>query len=292
MIYGIKTIAKRLLGRDVADRDVFVFPDDTFIVSYPRSGNTWTRFLIANLLYPDTEVGFANIETLVPDTAALSSRTLKKIPRPRVLKSHQYFDPRYPKVLYVVRDPRDVALSYFQFHRKYGFIDDAYPIDAFVGDFVYGRLVSADWGTWAENVASWFYTRGGNRAFLLTRYEDLKQDATRELTRIAEFLGVSASVELLARAIEQSSAGKMRQFEKRDEDRWVGTKKHRKDIPFVGEASAGGWRAKLAPESIVLIEEVWGELMLALGYPLATQNRSSLAAPSERVPTTSASTQA
>ena len=25
MIYGIKTIAKRLLGRDVADRDVFVF---------------------------------------------------------------------------------------------------------------------------------------------------------------------------------------------------------------------------------------------------------------------------
>src|SRR5438874_11952371 len=132
-------------------------PDDTFIVSYPRSGNTWIRFLIANLLHPEIEVGFANIDTFVPDTAALSSRALKRTPRPRVLKSHQYFDHRYPKVIYIVRDARDVALSYYQFHRKYGFIHDGHPIEQFVADFVGGRLISADWGTWAENVASLLY---------------------------------------------------------------------------------------------------------------------------------------
>ena len=272
MIYGIKTVAKYLLGRDIADRDVTVFPDDTFIVSYPRSGNTWTRFLIANLLYPQLEVGFANIENLVPDTAALSSRTLKRVPRPRVLKSHQYFDPRYPKVLYIVRDPRDVALSYYQFHRKYGFIKDGHSMETFVQDFVHGNLISADWGTWAENVASWFYTRGHNSDFLLVRYEDLKTDIERQVERVARFLGVDPQPDLLRRAITQSSAERMRELEVKQQDEWVGTKRHRKDIPFVGQASAGTWQAKLPAESTYLIEAAWGELMMALGYDLSSRN--------------------
>ncbi len=269
MRYGVKVIFKRLLGSDIADRDLAVRPDDTFLVSYPRSGNTWTRFLIANLLHPEVEVEFANIERLVPDTAALSSRTLKRAPRPRVLKSHQYFDHRYPKVLYIVRDPRDVALSYYQFHRKYRFINDEYPIERFVEDFVAGRLVSADWGTWAENVASWFYTRGQSRGFLLVRYEDLKRDTERELGRIAHFLGVDAQPKLLSRAIAQSSAERMRELEGKQQDQWVATKKHRKDIPFVGQASAGAWQQKLPAASVSLIEKAWGELMVALGYELS-----------------------
>ena len=69
MLFGIKSVVKYLLGRDIADRNVAVYPDDTFIVSYPRSGNTWTRFLIANLLHPEIEIGFANIDSVVPDTA-------------------------------------------------------------------------------------------------------------------------------------------------------------------------------------------------------------------------------
>src|SRR5438094_715268 len=266
MIYGIKSVVQYLLGWDIADRDVAVYPDDTFLVSYPRSGNTWIRFLIANLLHPESEIGFANIESLIPDTAALSSRTLKRVPRPRFLKSHQYFDPRYPKVLYVVRDPRDVALSYYQFHRKYGFIRDDHPIEQFVANFVRGRLISSDWGSWAENVASWFYTRGQKAGFLLIRYEDLKRNTERELTQVARFLGVEPRPELLTRAIEQSSAQRMRELEQRQQHEWIATKEHRKDIPFVGQASAGIWEQELPAASVALIEAAWGELMLVLGY--------------------------
>jgi Sulfotransferase domain len=271
MLFGIKSVVKYLLGTDIADRNVAVYADDTFLVSYPRSGNTWTRFLIANLLHPEAQVGFANIDRFVPDTAALSSRALKRVPRPRVLKSHQYFDHRYPKVIYIVRDPRDVALSYYQFHRKYGFIQDGHPIEQFVADFVAGRLVSADWGTWAENVASWLYTRGRREGFLLTRYEDLKHDSRGELSRLAGFLGIDAKPELLAKVIERSSAQRMRELEVKEQDQWLGTRKHRKDIPFVGEASAGGWEQKLPPESVALIETAWGDLMTTLGYRLSTK---------------------
>jgi len=43
-----------------------VFPDDLFVVSYPRSGNTWTRFLLGNLIYQDEPITFANVERRLP----------------------------------------------------------------------------------------------------------------------------------------------------------------------------------------------------------------------------------
>jgi sulfotransferase family protein len=61
----------------------------------------------------------ANIEQIIPDEEAQSNRYLKRVHSPRVIKSHQYFDHRYPKVLYITRDPRDVAFSYYNFCRKY-----------------------------------------------------------------------------------------------------------------------------------------------------------------------------
>src|SRR5467141_4482966 len=102
MIYGIRRVLKYALGRDIAGRTLAVRPDDTFVVSYPRSGNTWTRFLIANLLHPNQNVSFTNIEKLIPDTASQSNRALKATPRPRIIKTHQYFDHRYGKIIYIV----------------------------------------------------------------------------------------------------------------------------------------------------------------------------------------------
>jgi hypothetical protein len=263
MIYGLKVITKYLLGLDRAERNFAVFPDDTMIVSYPRSGNTWTRFLIANLLYPSENVTFSNIERLIPDTSSISSRALKSIPRPRFIKTHEYFDHRYPKVIYIVRDPRDVALSYYDFQRKYRQIQDDYPIDSYVKDFVNGRLISAGWGTWAENVASWLETRKRTNRLLLLRFEDM-------LERLATFLGISATPDMLEKAIDNSSAERMRELEKQQQDQWVATKKHRKDIPFVRVAKAGGWRKNLPEASVVEIEAAWGDLMASLGYPLVT----------------------
>ncbi len=167
MIYGIKRILKYALGRDIAGRTLAVRPDDTFLVSYPRSGNTWTRFLAANLLHPQEAATFANIERLVPDAEAQSSRYMRRIPSPRTIKSHSYFDPRYPRVIYIVRDPRDVALSYYDFSRKYRHIEDNYPLERYIGDFVTGNLISANWGTWGENVASWAFARDARPGFLL-----------------------------------------------------------------------------------------------------------------------------
>jgi hypothetical protein len=275
MIWGLKRVVRYALGTDIAGRNLAVYPDDTFIVSYPRSGNTWTRFLVANLVHPEQPVTFANIERLVPDCEAMSSRYMKRVPRPRIIKSHEYFDPRYKKVIYIVRDPRDVALSYYDFSRKYRHIEDSYPLTQFVSDFVAGKLSSFDWGTWGENVSSWVYTRRGRPEFLLVRYEDMLDNTERELSRVARFLGIEPTTERLSGAVQRSSADRMRSLETTQGDQWVSTKNKRSDIPFVRTASSGLWKDKLPASSIAEIESTWGPLMRELGYQLTTAQSDS-----------------
>ncbi|PYV73607.1 MAG: hypothetical protein DMG97_10925 [Acidobacteria bacterium] len=183
MIYGIRFVVKYLLGKDTAERNFAVYPDDTFIISYPRSGSTWSRFLVSNLLHPDIEVSFANIDELLPATSSRSRRALKRMPRPRIIKSHNYFDHRYRNVIYIVRDPRDVVLSEYRFILKGRGIEDNYPIDAFVARFLKGEV--STYGSWKQNVGTWIAARGGSERFLLLRYEDLVAKTAIELSKIA-----------------------------------------------------------------------------------------------------------
>jgi hypothetical protein len=268
MIKRVIAGGKHFLGLHPPGRNLQVLPDDVFLVSYPKSGNTWTRFLIANLVYPEKIPDFSNINDLVPDPEAMAKRDLERAPRPRLLKSHQYFDPRYPKVIYIVRDPRDVVLSEYHFDIKRRAIPEDFPLAQFVERFLRGE-VNHQSGTWFENAASWFYTRHGDPRFLLVKYEALQSRAMDEMERIASFLGISTDQERLAFAIEQSSADRMRELEKKQAHLWSSTRETRKDKPFVRSAKSGGWKAELPESSIAEIEAAWGGLMRAMGYELA-----------------------
>ena len=278
MLYGAKLILKTALGKDHVGRNFGVYPDDTFIISYPRSGSTWTRFLVANLAYPNEKVSFANLDSLVPATAVSSRRALKNARRPRIIKTHNYYDHRYGKVVYVVRDPRDVVLSEYRFHLKGRKIEDGYPMEKFVARFVNGEL--GNYGSWKENVVSWLATRGESPEFLLLRYEDMVSDTPRELSKVALFLAINATADRIRQAVERSSADNMRSMEKKESEAWVVTKGRRKDIPFVGAATAGGWKTKLPEPCVARIEAAWGPLMKWLGYELVTNAAAAAGAES------------
>jgi Sulfotransferase domain len=266
MLYGIKYVVSYLLGTDVAGREMAVFPDDTFIVSYPRSGNTWTRFLIANLMHPEKPVTFANIEQVIPDSTALSSRAMKRIPRPRLVKSHEYFDPRYKRVIYLVRDPRDVVMSLYNFRRKYRYVDDSYPIEKYVAE----RFINGDRDvSWGEHVGSWLATRARHSGFLLVRYEELRRDPASELRRVAGFLGIDATADRVTLAIERSEADRLRKLEKVEHEKWITTKGTRADVPFIAAGESGGWKRDLPGAAAAAIESAWGDLMKSLGYELS-----------------------
>jgi hypothetical protein len=304
MLRKILYTANYLLDKDVAGRAFQVFPDDIFLVSYPKSGNTWTRFLLGNLMHTDSRITFSNVEEKVPDIYGASKNTLKKTPRPRLLKSHECFDPRYRRVVYIVRDPRDVAVSAYHYDRKGRNIADDFPIDEYVstrfmktdeyfgtwGEHAGSWLVNSKnvfhlarlkngflgtMGSWGENVMSWLGARGHDREFLLVRYEDLLEDTNREMTRISEFLGLQVSGEKIAQAVELSSADNMRKLEIAQTDQWATTKPSRKDINFVRAAKANQWREALPAAAVNEIESAWGPVMQLLGYPLSHELQRS-----------------
>ena len=282
MLKRIIAGTKRAFGLKPPGRNLTVFPDDAFLVSYPKSGNTWARFLIANLLRPHEKVGFSNIHEIIPGIDVVRHRDLLRVPRPRIIKSHQYFDPRYRRVVYIVRDPRDVALSEYHSQRKSKRIGDDYPIEEFVRRFLAGE--SCDYGSWGEHATSWLSTRYGQPGFLLLRYEDMLQDTARELSRMAGFLGLHPTSELIQQAVSRSGADKMRKLEKSQARLFNATKDTRQDILFVRSAKAGGWHSDLPETCILQIEQAWGHLIRWLGYELVMEGKASVAEPAFPLP--------
>lgn len=274
LITHIRRVTEVALDKKSAGRDVEVLPGDIFIVSYPKSGNTWTRFLLGNLIYENEPITFANVEDRVPSLYLYSSRKLKKLPR--ILKSHDCFDPRYKTVIYIVRDPRDVLVSAYHYAHKLKILPEGQPVEEFLPGLLDGTfrsgvrgLVDPRWGSWHDNVASWLAMRH-NRKFLLLRYEDMLEDPERELVKIAEFLGIPSTPERLARAVKLSSAEHMRELEKKQSSLWTLTKDTRSDIAFVRKARSGTWESELSPAAVEKIEAAWGPLMRTLGYKLAS----------------------
>lgn len=264
MILGhLKNLANRLAGRVVAGRNVTVFADDVFIASYPRSGNTWFRFLVANLKSRNA-AGFANLESLVPDIYQNTDAALRRAPRPRILKSHEPFDARYPKVIYLVRDPRDVAVSYYHFLIKWRLLDDGSPIDRYITRFLDGDL---PFGSWADNVRSWIGEREADPNFILLRYEDLLSDPVSGLRRIAPLLSLGiADTAAFEQAVARSSADRMRELEKKESHQWATTRHTRGDKAFVRAAGSGTWLKELPAEEAARIEQRWPDLMRRFGY--------------------------
>jgi hypothetical protein len=255
------------MGRVPAGRRLNVFPDDVFLVSYPRSGNTWMRFLIGNLVNPEEPITFANIEARIPEIYLFADRVLRRLPCPRILKSHEYFDHRYKRVIYIVRDPRDIATSMYHYSVKRGDIPDGYSIEKFVPRFIKGQFLE-DFGTWHEHVSSWLATRQNNSGFVLLRYEAMLANPERELAKAAGLLRVNPTEDAIARAVRLSSAAQMRELENRQAEAWKLTRETRKDKPFVRTARSGSWRSELPQESVQEIECAWGVLMQELGYEL------------------------
>jgi hypothetical protein len=189
------------------------------------------------------------------------------LPRPRYLKSHEAYRPSYRRVVFIVRDPRDVAVSYYHFVRKAEMLPADASMDEFMAKFMDGKI--DPYGNWGENVGSWLGARRGTENFLVVRYEDLLKNTEAELARIADMLGLEADERLLHHAVENSRADRMRQLEQAQRGEHKLLKSGGTNTPFVRAAKSGQWQTELPPAAVRQIESAWSSVMRELGYPEA-----------------------
>ena len=223
------------------------------------------RFLLSNLMNPAKPTTFANLEARIPDVYRHDDVALENHPRPRFIKSHEYFIPLYPRVVYLVRDPRDVVISNYHWLQKSRLLDMEMTLDDYIPIFIAGEFEAN--GSWGDHIGSWLGAREhDHQRFLLVQYEKMLSETASELTRIASFVGLSFNQDAIDQAIVRSTADRMRTLEHAQSEEWSTTQGTRPDIPFVGPARAGGWQDILTPQAVTQIEGAWSHHMMRLGY--------------------------
>lgn len=187
-------------------------PDDVFVATYARSGTTLTQWIVY-LLSQGGEAGeFRHINEVTPwferglSTGELNPPRIEALPSPRIFKTHLSagWVPKGPRCIAVIRDGRDVAVSYYHFYRAYLRYEGSF--EEFFDRFVSGRL---QYGSWFDHVAGW-QARGQDAEVLVVRYEELLADREGTVRRIAEHLAWPADDALVRRVAEASSFDAMK----------------------------------------------------------------------------------
>lgn len=223
---------------------------DVFIVAHPRSGSTWLRTMLVNVIQPVANSDPDVFNRLSPGASIRNARAIWELPSPRILTSHTSYYPGLPKVVYVVRDGRDVLVSYYHYviHRK-SRLDQTNAPDLDFPAF-FERYYQGDYHyIWHRHVESWL-TRGkralGDRMLIL-RFEEMKADPQALVDRVVQFIGIPADEERVAAAVQQADLDRMRAVEKQ---RWQAKGLGMPDqaTSFYRSGQSGNWKAYFTPE--------------------------------------------
>ncbi len=267
----------------------------TWIASYPKSGNTWVRALLLNYLAPTGATVAINEIKAIPiassrqlfDQALGCDSDLLQAHEVRALRSawydtvahrqpgqffkvHDQYDPHLHTpansslVLYIVRDPRDVAVSYAA-HRGKPVSDTI----ALLNDenYVASRSLherkpqlAQFYGSWSTHAASWLDQSA--IPVHITRYEDLLANPCSTFAALLQACGYSIDEDRLHAAIEACSFKNLRE----QEDVSGFHEKPATAQKFFRQGRSGGWRDVLTPEQSDSIARHHAETIARFGY--------------------------
>jgi estrone sulfotransferase len=254
---------------------------DVILASYPRSGSTWFRFTLFEILtgkpssFEDVNSALRGLKDHRHGWPLLPGGG-------RIIGTHEPYRAVYKKAIYMVRDVRDVALSEFAFEKNLGIGRKD------LGEHLKDMLVSGKrHGTWPNHIKSWLDSPlPGSGNLLLIRYEDLRRDSVETLTKVADFLGVPSTRSAVEAAIANNSIQKMREKEDhlyKQENYSRVPRMPQRGVEtggrFVRSGKTGGWQEKLNHAQMIFVEQHTADLLRRLEYPIVTSEEMPNAAP-------------
>lgn len=183
--------------------------DDIYVVTYPRSGTTWLQMILYQLT-TGGRMDFTHISEVVPffEKTMAAGNDFSSLSSPRLFKTHLRRIPKWPgKYIYVVRNGKDVAISYFHFYKTH--LGYRGTFDQFFDRFLRGKL---HYGSWFKHVSAW-RARAADPNVLILNYEDLLRDLDGCLKKIAEFCDLKVAPERHATIVENCSFAFMKKHE-------------------------------------------------------------------------------
>ncbi|MDX1421609.1 MAG: FkbM family methyltransferase [Kiloniellales bacterium] len=261
-----------------------------WLSSYPRSGNTWLRFIISHLVYENVRTS-DDVRRLVPDIhhGIKSSDLIKK--RNVFIKSHlKYFDGMPLRedtmgAIYIVRNPLDMiasAINYFDIRNSKDLSEDSDEqrrdrrqsiIKEFLEKGGPDRWTSKGFGTWTEHVLSWHRKDLPFPRFTL-RYEDLTSQPVESVAQLCRFLNISRSSERIEAALASSSFERLREMEETEvAEGQAGlfatenpTQAFSVGLRFINQGRTEGYRDVLTEDQVEAAQRRFGPIMRQLGY--------------------------
>ncbi len=230
-------------------------PEDIFLISYPKSGNTWFRYLTMSVVYGVSPAYAPKglLEDLSPDVH--QRRFYHRFASPMFIKSHSLPQPQYRRVVYLVRDGRDALVSYLHYARNFE--------HRLTDDLTAARTgAGLPAGQWHQHVEQWLANPHGAE-LLLIRYEDLLRYPVEQMERFCAFAGLSRPREVLEWAVEECRFQNLRQREEEENPALAGKPR---DAHFFRRGEAGSYRSELSPECLRAFEETAWPTLRRLGY--------------------------
>jgi Sulfotransferase domain len=247
-------------------------PTDVFIVGHPKSGNTLMSYMLATLLYKDygAQINLTNMGRYIPQIhfEDHSIGHYEDISMPRLFRNEAPLYPElYPNVIYLVRDPRAVLVSYYHMYCTI-FDDKTTTIENFVDEYLLNGCIKRYEpmiDRWDKQVSTWVKRSKKDGRVMLMRYEDILSDKMAALRKAAAFTGISCSEDCFDLALSRSSFEAMQKLETNH-----GTSAYLGEIGkrghFIRKGQIDGWKAELSPALAKKIETTFYNSMLALDY--------------------------
>ena len=239
---------------------------DRFLVTYPKSGTTWTQQIIrlimnSGVLTTDDQLFFRRFfieqigSQLIPN---LESDTCTGVGGIQCIKTHLPspllpYNPR-AKYLWVLRNPKDVCVSYYHYRKHIQSFDDHFDtwISGEMEGGDYFEYVRRYWDRSADNV---------DKNFTVLLYEQMHRNIRESVLKVADFLGPEYRSALLANGetildlvVRNSQLDNMKSFH---------TSNH-----YMRKGIVGDWRSRLSRAQSHLIDQRVRECWVGTGLDL------------------------